>query len=147
MIVEIEKDVLDSILKLSRIKLIFSGDEDKVQSGCIEEVCGILIGKKKKGKILIDEVKKVENVANSRFLFEISPYDLYNAYIYAQKMNKDVIGIFHSHPHGSANPSSLDAKGIKETGLVWMIVGKDDVKAFLYDDKLNKIIELKIKVK
>ena len=145
--IEISRELLEKILKLCKVKLIFSGDEDKVRSGEIKEVCGILIGEVKGNKIVVDEVREAENIADSQFLFEVSPYDLYNAYVDAQSRGKEVVGIFHSHPHGSPTPSSLDVRGIKDAGLVWMIVGKDEIKAFLYNNKLNKIVELTIKLK
>ncbi|RLI80009.1 metalloprotease [Archaeoglobales archaeon] len=143
--VEIKKEIVEEILKLCRFDLIFSGDEDKIVSGSVEEVCGVLIGELKENKIVVEKVRKAENIAKSPFLFEISPHDLYNAYIDAQKEGKEVVGVFHSHPHGSPNPSPLDIKGIKGTGLLWLIVGRE-LKAFSYDNKLNKIIELKIKI-
>ncbi len=144
--VEIKKEIIEEILKLCKFNLIYSGDEDKIVSGSVEEVCGVLIGEVKENEIVVEEVRKAENIAKSPFLFEISPYDLYNAYVDAQKEGKEVVGVFHSHPHGSSNPSPLDIKGIKETGLLWLIVGKDS-KAFCYDNKSNKIIELEIKIK
>lgn len=144
--VEIKKEIVEKILKLCKFNLIYSGDEDKIVSGSVEEICGVLIGEIKENKIVVEEVRKAENIAKSPFLFEISPYDLYNAYVDAQKRGKEVVGIFHSHPHGSPNPSPLDVKGIKETRLLWLIVGKE-LKAFSYDNKSNKIIELKIKIK
>lgn len=106
----------------------------------------MLIGETKEDKIIVEEFRRVENIAKSPFLFEISPYDLYSAYMDAQKRGKEVVGVLHSHPHGSPNPSPLDVKGIKETELPWLIVGSE-LKAFSYDNKSNKIIELKIKIK
>ncbi|RLI73229.1 metalloprotease [Archaeoglobales archaeon] len=142
----IKKEIVEEILKVCKFELIYSGDEDKIVSGSVEEVCGLWIGETKEGKIIVEECKMAKNIAKSPFLFEISPYDLYNAYVDAQKRGKEVVGVFHSHPHGSPNPSPLDVKGIKETGLLWLIVGSE-LKVFSYDNKSNKIIELKIKVK
>ena len=89
-----------------------------------EECCGILLG----AGGLIDTIRPAANVAaDRRRLFEIDPQALIDAYRWARAGTSEVIGYYHSHPFGEAEPSPIDRAMAAGDGRVWAIIGKTDV--------------------
>ena len=103
------------------------------------ERCGVLIGIREDDVITVKEVVEIENIADSPFLFEMSPEGLYKAWMDAEKKGMDVVAVFHTHPTGNARPSAFDLEGLKQTGLPWVIVGIDGIKAFIYRDGVEEV--------
>jgi len=89
-----------------------------------EECCGILLG----CGALIEELRPAANsAANPERHFEIDPQALVDAHRAARNGGSHVIGYYHSHPAGSAQPSATDRAQSAGDGSVWAIVGKDAV--------------------
>lgn len=82
------------------------------------EACGLLFGS--------DGVERASVVANvsddPARRFEIDPAALFAA-LKAERAGGDkVIGYWHSHPSGDANPSATDAAMAAADGKIWVIV-------------------------
>lgn len=96
-----------------------------------DECCGILLGRD--GRIL--ETLPAANVAaDPRRRFEIDPQALVDAHRAARAGGPLVIGYYHSHPTGPAEPSAADRAMAGGDGRVWAIVGAGDV-TFWRDDE------------
>ncbi len=84
------------------------------------EVCGLLRG-------FGDRVACAEparNVATEPARhFEIDPATLLAAYRDARNGGLAVLGCYHSHPSGSAEPSPTDAAQAAADGRLWLIIG------------------------
>ena len=88
------------------------------------ECCGILLG----AAGSIDEARPAANVATDpRRRFEIDPQALVDAHRAARNGGPQVLGYFHSHPAGPAEPSAADRAQAAHDGSVWAIVGAGGV--------------------
>lgn len=111
------------------------------------ESCALFIGKIDNKIATVDEIVYVENVNHSQVTFSIDPEFLYQVYMKAEKQNKELTGIFHSHPARSA-PSSIDEQYMIYNPVIWLILGvldksnirKEDMRAYQYiNDSIKKV--------
>ena len=91
------------------------------------EVCGLLLG----AGTRVSRVVPCANVATdpARF-FEIDPAALIAAHRAARGGGPKVIGHYHSHPSGVAEPSPRDAAEAAPDGAVWIVVAGDRLTAW-----------------
>lgn len=84
------------------------------------EICGLLFGTER----TIEAVKPVENVAmDPSRRFEIDPAALIAAHRAQRHGGPTLIGHFHSHPTGLAEPSPRDEAEAAGDGALWLILG------------------------
>ena len=97
------------------------------------EMCALLIGKGTQ----VNHIYFTKNTDKSPVHFTISSEQLLNGYKYANYLDMDVIGIFHSHPNNKAWPSITDEKFMKTNTGVWIIYSGIDknMKAFILNEK------------
>jgi proteasome lid subunit RPN8/RPN11 len=50
----------------------------------------------------------------------------------ARKSGHAVIGCYHSHPNGRAQPSATDLAGANVEDFLWLIAAGDELNAFVY---------------
>jgi proteasome lid subunit RPN8/RPN11 len=93
------------------------------------EACGILFGEDGK----ITEARPAANVHPSpQTHFEIDPQALIDAHRAARAGGAmQVIGYYHSHPQGPAEPSATDRASANGVGAVWAIISQDDTRFWL----------------
>lgn len=114
MTVMISSDALETIRKAA------SGSPDA-------EVCGLLLGEGDR----IHAVLPCPNVAaEPSHRFEIDPAALIAAHRGARGGGPGVIGHYHSHPTGLAEPSPRDAADASPDGSIWLIAGGDAITAW-----------------
>jgi proteasome lid subunit RPN8/RPN11 len=90
------------------------------------EICGLLFG----GSDRIDHAEAVANVAPApETSFELDPAALIAAYKAERAGGPRVIGCYHSHPNGRAEPSARDLAAAEPGGL-WLIVGGTELRAW-----------------
>lgn len=95
------------------------------------EVCGLLLGE----ALRIDAIVECANVATDRARrFEVDPAMLVAAHRAARGGVPGVIGSYHSHPSGIAEPSATDAAMIGRTGEIWLIVANGVLRAWIASD-------------
>ncbi|MBO9574317.1 MAG: M67 family metallopeptidase [Sphingobium sp.] len=88
------------------------------------ECCGLLLGDGAAGQVR--DIRPAANVAaHPRHRFEIDPAVLLAAYKAARAGGPAVIGHYHSHPSGTAQPSETDAQMAETRGEYWLIVDGD----------------------
>lgn len=88
-----------------------------------EECCGLLLGQGGR----IERAVPTANVAEApRRFFEIDPQALIDAHRDARAGGPEVLGHYHSHPSGKAEPSKIDQAAAAE-GQIWAIASADEV--------------------
>lgn len=96
----------------------------EAQRGAPDECCGILLGASEH----IADALPARNVhPTPRTHFEIDPQALIDAYRAARSGGPEVVGFYHSHPGGAAEPSGVDQASAAGDGRVWAIVGETGV--------------------
>ena len=88
------------------------------------ECCGLLLGQ---GAGLL-EIRPAANVhAQPERHFEIDPAALIAAHRAARSGGLQVLGYYHSHPNGLAEPSATDRACASGDGQIWAIVAGETV--------------------
>jgi proteasome lid subunit RPN8/RPN11 len=96
-----------------------------------QEACGILLGRHRR----IEAAKPAQNVhPTPNTHFEIDPQALVDAHRAAREDGPEVLGYYHSHPSGPAEPSATDRALANSDGRVWAIAGIGGV-TFWRDDE------------
>jgi desampylase len=91
------------------------------------EVCGLLFG----DGTDIQSAQACANVATDLArTFEIDPAALIAAHRTARAGGPAVIGHYHSHPNGLAEPSARDAADASPDGSLWLIAAASDVRGW-----------------
>lgn len=98
------------------------------------EIVGYIIGS-------IDEQSKnfygealvmARNISKSLEVeFIADPRDILVAHDVAENLNKEIIGVFHTHPFCAPVPSKRDLEGMKLWPLVWVIASPTRLDAYL----------------
>jgi desampylase len=88
------------------------------------EACGLLFGSDDR----IDGVAAAENqAADPRTAFEIDGATLFAAVRAERAGGPKLVGYYHSHPNGRAEPSDTDRASAAADGKFWLIVTADAV--------------------
>jgi len=105
-----------------------------------KEVCGFLLGQKtSEGEWLCDEFKTLTNVSDNKEVHYIpEPNEMFVALSETRHMNKqakkDLVGVFHTHPHHEAQPSITDLTGAGYMGFYIIYSPKyNQFNSFFYD--------------
>lgn len=92
-----------------------------------EEVCGLLLGQGQR----VDRLVPARNVAaDPARSFEIDPATLLATHRAARADGLRVVGHWHSHPNGRAEPSARDAARASDNGQIWLIIAGKAVTAW-----------------
>lgn len=76
-----------------------------------EESCGVLIGRSgHQAEIVAAWTTPNRTIEDRTRRFALAPADLYDKIVRARSMALDVVGFFHSHPVGDAQPSRCDIR-------------------------------------
>lgn len=94
------------------------------------EVCGLLFGSAAR----IEAVEICDNVAvDPGRHFEIDPAALFAAIRAERAGGPILLGYWHSHPNGRAEPSATDAASAMGNGALWLIVARPDARLWRND--------------
>jgi desampylase len=89
------------------------------------EVCGLLFGSPDR----IEAATPARNVAaDPARRFEIDPAALLAAHRAMRAGGPRLVGHYHSHPTGSAEPSPRDAADAVPDGALWLIIGGGEAR-------------------
>jgi proteasome lid subunit RPN8/RPN11 len=95
------------------------------------ERVGYLLGTARAGSIAVHAFFSVRNVEASPAGFTADPLDVVAAHKAAWAIGLDVVGVFHTHPHGRPEPSKRDIEGMRLWPIPWVIAGgSGGVRAF-----------------
>lgn len=88
------------------------------------ECCGLLFGT----ECAITAYRPAANVhPTPETHFEIDPQALIDAYRAMRGDGAQLVGYYHSHPHGLARPSAVDRAMAAGDGMIWAIVGEGQI--------------------
>ena len=110
------------------------------------EACG-LVSKKENESF---QVYPIENIAPKKeCLFEMEPAQLIAAMKSMRETQEELFAIYHTHPHGPAEPSVTDIEQTSYPGVLNLIIALDTKKApemrgFYICNEQGEQIELKI---
>ncbi|MEM9879414.1 MAG: M67 family metallopeptidase [Pseudomonadota bacterium] len=113
------------------------------------EACGLLYGVHDGAKACVDRIAAAPNVetAAPQRRFSIDPGFLLQAHKAARRTGEAIIGHYHSHPSGEAQPSLYDVSQIADPRAIWLICGISSghaaaLQAFMPDTDLCGFIAL-----
>lgn len=88
------------------------------------ECCGLLEGDGAR----ITALHPTRNLAERPDRFEIDPAEQFRL----MREGRRIVGCYHSHPGGRAEPSPRDAEFASEAGFLWLVCA-DTLGAFVWD--------------
>jgi len=97
-----------------------------------DECCG-LIASDASGAVRF--AYPMTNVNPSPVTYTIDPDEHFAALDHAESLGWTLAGVFHSHPHGPAEPSMIDLQSALDPEWVYLIAGSDGVRVFRIRDK------------
>lgn len=88
------------------------------------EICGILAGNYDECRSIVQSIFPTENVAGDPTVsFEIDPREQLTVFDTIDSQGIDIVGFFHSHPHGSPHPSDRDVREAAWPNHSYLIIG------------------------
>ena len=97
------------------------------RAGAPEEVCGILAGTRDGSEGRVAERHPAENVADRpRSRYEIDPREQLDRMEAVADAGRAVVGFYHSHPRGPAEPSATDVEEATWPDRSYVIVSLDE---------------------
>ncbi|MBU4077850.1 MAG: M67 family metallopeptidase [Euryarchaeota archaeon] len=122
---------------------IFNKDLNKIRSELEAnkpyEACGVLIGTLDGSTALVEKALPITNSKRTVRSFELDPKEHYDAWNEAWKSSKDIVGVYHTHPVSSANPSPWDVETMSNDTSVWLIAGADGMRAYVWDNGIKPV--------
>ncbi len=95
------------------------------------ECCGLIEGINENGTLHALALHPGRNLAAAADRFELDPADHIAALKSARANGHVLIGCYHSHPDGKAEPSPRDLGGAAEADFLWLIAATDGVQCRL----------------
>lgn len=102
-----------------------------------QECCGLLLGQDDR----VLEVVPCANVADDPAQnFELDPAVLLSRHKAARHGGMPIIGYYHSHPNGRAEPSATDAAQAADDGRYWVIIAGNSVSGWRPEGQAEQVI-------
>ena len=90
-----------------------------------QEACGLLLGRHESGRVVLSACVPSQNIAADPLRrFEVDPAVRLRVQRETRDGGEAMVGLYHSHPAGTAVPSATDRECLYEPGLVWLIAGR-----------------------
>jgi len=96
------------------------------------ECCGLIEGVRDGEIVRVLALHPARNLAGDADRFEIAAADHFAAIRQARARGHAIIGCYHSHPGGCAQPSAADLAGAREDNFLWLIARDDVLLTFVY---------------
>ena len=96
------------------------------------ECCGLIEGVRDGETFRVTALHPARNLAARADRFEIDPHDHLAASKAARANGCAIIGCYHSHPAGHAQPSARDLAGAAEDNFLWLIAAGKELAGFVY---------------
>ena len=90
---------------------------------------------------------KIKNSAQSRLRFRMDPQWQYNALMWIEDNQLDLVGIYHSHPSGpeTVSATDIDEAAYEAVHLIWSCLNNTwNLKGFWINEK--KIAEVHLEI-
>ncbi len=90
-----------------------------------QEACGLLLGRHESERVVLSACVPSQNIApEPTRRFEVDPAVRLRVQRETRDGGEAMVGLYHSHPAGTAVPSATDRECLYEPGLVWLIAGR-----------------------
>ncbi|WP_313694321.1 desampylase [Halorarum halobium] len=110
---------------------------ERAAAGAPEEVCGVLVGERAPSDARRERADRVAaavavpNVADEpESRYELDPAETLGVIEDAESAGDDIVGFYHSHPRGPAEPSAIDRERATWPGHVYCILTRDGLAAY-----------------
>jgi len=90
------------------------------------ECCGLLEGVIEDTLARVTAIHSMPNVATEPDSFEIDPAGHINLLRQLRGAGRAIIGCYHSHPNGRAEPSERDRESALEADFLWLVCAVDE---------------------
>jgi len=97
--------------------------ESEARKAFPRECCGLIEGVRDGDTARALALHPTRNLAEEPDRFEIDPAAQFALMRRARAAGHAIIGCYHSHPNGVAEPSARDRESAGEEGFVWVIAG------------------------
>ena len=97
--------------------------EREARAAFPRECCGLVEGRREESRAVATALHPVKNLSPDTDRFELDPAAHLRLLREARQAGREIIGCYHSHPNGRAEPSKADAAGAGETDFLWLIAG------------------------
>jgi proteasome lid subunit RPN8/RPN11 len=94
---------------------------DEAHAAFPRECCGLIEGERRGDTAVAIVLHATRNLAQAHDRFEIDPVDHFRLLRALRGTGREIVGCYHSHPNGRAEPSARDADGAGEEDFVWLI--------------------------
>lgn len=85
------------------------------------ECCGLVEGTRDGTTVRVLTLHAMPNIAREQDRFEIDPAVHITLLRNLRGSGREIVGCYHSHPNGRAEPSARDRANAVEEGLLWLI--------------------------
>jgi proteasome lid subunit RPN8/RPN11 len=89
------------------------------------ECCGLIEGVRDGDGIRVRAIHPARNLAAAADRFEIDPAAQFRLMRELRGSGREIVGCYHSHTYGRAEPSAHDLEHAVEEGFVWLIAALD----------------------
>lgn len=115
-------------MRVDIAQMLLDEIRERADKGAPDEVCGILVGRREPGAMLIERVLHTANVhENPRTEYRIPPADLARAMLDAEDAwGLEVLGFYHSHPRGPPHLSARDVARASWPGAAYLLAWTQD---------------------
>jgi proteasome lid subunit RPN8/RPN11 len=118
----------------------------EARSAVPRECCGLIEGERDGDTVRAIALHPTRNLALEHDRFEIDP-SVHIALLRSLRgTGRGVVGCYHSHPGGTAEPSERDRAADCEVGFIWLIAatgkGTGAVRAYVREDAGYRELEL-----
>ena len=107
-----------------------------------EEACGILGG----NGDLVKCVIPVTNELHSPIKFRMAPEEQFKAFLWLEQNALEMLGYYHSHPAGPANPSKTDLLQFYYPGVILVLLSPQNstwqIKGFIISKNVIKEVNI-----
>lgn len=91
------------------------------------EICGIMAGEFSRSRSTVSAIFPTRNVSsNPTNSFQIDPAEQLSVFETIEANGLDIVGFYHSHPHGSPDPSDRDRRDAAWPHYSYLIIGTND---------------------
>jgi proteasome lid subunit RPN8/RPN11 len=109
--------------------------EKEARAAFPRECCGLAEGVREEQTVRVTAIHPARNLAAEADRFEIDPADQIRVIRTLRGTGRDIVGCYHSHPNGRAEPSERDREGAFGEDFLWLILalaqGRDGLDATL----------------
>lgn len=104
---------------------VIEGIEGEALAAHPSECCGIMVGEGDRIRAILP-ARNVHATPDTHF--EIDPQVLIDAHRAAREGGPQVVGYYHSHPDGPAEPSRTDIEMAAGDDSIWAIAGREGLR-------------------